>query len=53
MAYRQTTWVNDETALNADEMNNIDAGIMEALTETQIDPAVKTLAASMGWQAPE
>ena len=53
MAYDRVNWIDDETPLNAQNMNNIEDGIEEALAETQIDPAVKTLAASMGWQAPE
>lgn len=30
MAYTKTSWVNDQTALNQDNMNNIEDGIEES-----------------------
>jgi len=30
MAYKRTTWVNNETKLNAQNLNNIEDGIVEA-----------------------
>jgi hypothetical protein len=30
MSYKRTQWVNDETKLNADNLNNIEEGIVEA-----------------------
>lgn len=53
MAYTRTTWVNEETPLNADNLNNIEDGIEELQGEFEIDPAVKSLASAMGWIAPE
>ena len=32
MSYSRTTWVNEETQLNASNMNNIEDGIEEAKT---------------------
>lgn len=32
MSYSRTTWVNEETQLNAAHMNNIEDGIEQALT---------------------
>lgn len=44
MAYVRTTWVNDVTALNADNMNNIEDGI-EAV---QVDDDVVTVFEALG-----
>lgn len=41
MAYSRTTWVNEETQLNARNMNNIEDGIQEAMAEAA-DAAAKT-----------
>lgn len=48
MAYQRVTWVNEETPLNANNMNNIEDGIEECMVEE----AVKVLFASIGWVAP-
>lgn len=45
MAYEKTHWVNEETPLNAENLNKIEDGI-EAV---QVDARVITLAESMGW----
>ena len=44
MAYTRTTWVNDVTALNADNMNNIEDGV-EAV---QVDDDVITAFEALG-----
>lgn len=49
MAYSRVTWVNEETPLNANNLNRMEDGI-EA---TVIDPLVLALAESMGWVNPE
>lgn len=49
MAYTRVTWVNEETPLNAANMNRMEDGI-EA---TVIDDEVIALATSMGWVNPE
>lgn len=53
MAYTRTTWVNEETPLNADNLNNIEDGIEELQDDVEIDASVKSLASAMGWTAPE
>ena len=53
MSYSRTTWINDETALSANNMNNIEDGIEEALDGMEIDDSVISLFASDGWTAPE
>ena len=52
-AYRQTTWTDEETPLNAYEMNNIDVGITEALDMNEIDSTVISLFTADGWVEPE
>lgn len=52
MAYTRTTWVSEETALSADNMNNIEDGIEEALTGTAIDATVISTYTGLGWEAP-
>ena len=52
MAYQQydkINWVNEETPLNATNLNHMDQGIYDA----SIDPEVITLAESLGWVNPE
>ncbi len=53
MAYIKTQWLNDETPLNADNLNHMEEGIEEAVDATEIDASVKALAQSMGWSAGE
>lgn len=53
MAYDRTTWVNEETPLNADNLNNIEDGIEEALDGAAIDSSTTALFASLGWTPPE
>ena len=48
MAYEKITWVNNETPLNAANMNRMEDGI----DATVIDDQVLTLATSMGWVNP-
>ena len=52
MSYIKTTWVDGSTALSAEHMNNIEAGIEAATNESEIDDAVITLYTNMGWEAP-
>lgn len=49
MGYTRINWVNEETPLNAVNLNRMEDGIEEAI----IDDAVITLAESMGWVNPE
>ena len=51
MAYTRTHWVSEETALSADNMNNIEDGVEEAIASADIDDIVLNLYANMGWQA--
>ena len=56
MAYTRTNWISEETALSADNMNNIEDGIEEAKAEiaekTEIDSTTISLYTSLGWAAP-
>lgn len=49
MSYTRVNWVNEETPLNAVNLNRMEDGI-EA---TVIDDEVLALATSMGWVNPE
>ena len=50
MAYVRTRWVSEETALSADNMNNIEDGIEEALESSEIDASVISLYQELGWE---
>ena len=52
MAYEKITWVNNQTPLNAANMNRMEDGIDEAIKDIEIDATVKALATSMGWIDP-
>ena len=52
MAYTRTNWISEETALSADNMNNIEDGIEEAKAGIDIDSTTISLYQSMGWTAP-
>ena len=56
MAYTRTNWISEETALSADNMNNIEDGIEEAKAEvaekTEIDSETISLYQSLGWEEP-
>lgn len=47
--YVKTNWINEETPLNATNLNKMEQGIYDA----SVDPAVLTLAESLGWENPE
>lgn len=47
--YQKINWTNETTPLNANNLNHMDQGIADA----SIDPAVITLAESLGWVNPE
>ena len=48
MAYTRTTWVNEETPLNADNMNNLEDGVEEAIAGSTIDSTVVELYTDLG-----
>lgn len=50
MAYVRTRWVSEETALSADNMNNIEDGIEESLSASVIDESVISLYRDLGWE---
>lgn len=59
MAYVRLTWVDDVTPLNADNMNNIEDGIVEnksgieeAKAESEIDSSTIITYTNLGWVAP-
>ena len=52
MAYTRTNWVSEETALSANNMNNIEDGIQEAKADIEIDSTTISLYMSMGWEPP-
>lgn len=52
MAYQRTTWINNETPLDAENMNRIEGGIEEAIDNSEIDSTVLSLYASLGWINP-
>lgn len=47
--YEKINWENEVTPLNQTNLNHMDQGIYDA----SIDPAVITLAESLGWVNPE
>lgn len=53
VSYTRITWVNEETPLNANNMNRMEEGIEEAIDSTAIDPAVLTQYAALGWTEPD
>lgn len=48
MAYERIVWANEETPLNAENLNRMEDGIEAA----QIDSEVTTLFESLGWEPP-
>lgn len=52
MAYTRITWINDETPLDADNLNRMESGIEEAVDGSSIDPEVLSLYAALGWIDP-
>ena len=52
MAYTRTNWISEETALSADNMNNIEDGIEEAKADIDIDSTTISIYTNLGWEAP-
>lgn len=48
MAYTRTTWVNEETPLNADNLNNLEEGVAQAVAGSTIDSTVVQLYENLG-----
>lgn len=40
MTYTRTIWVNEETPLNADNLNNLEQGVEDAIAAVTIDDEI-------------
>lgn len=53
MAYTKTTWVNGETPINADNLNNIEGGIKDNETSiNDIETSVNDMKGTILWENP-
>lgn len=51
--YEKREWINEETPLNADNLNHIENGIKNLEGEFTVDDTVLSLFAADGWVTPE